>query len=219
MSNEAKNPLFAKYNQKADFSPKNFDQKTSDQDSWKILVVDDEPEVHDVTRLALRKFEFQEKRLTLLSAYSGQDARHLIQTHPDTAVILLDVVMEQDNTGLEFIKYTRDVLQNQAVRIILRTGQAGQAPERKVVLEYDINDYKLKTELTTEKLFTTLVTALRSYQYITLLAERTAELKKNNEKLQQEIEQRKRAEKALKTYTTELEQSNRELWKKMMMEV
>ncbi len=216
MSNEARNPLFAKNDQKVDFSPKKFDQKTSDQDSWKVLVVDDEPEVHDVTRLALRKFEFQGKHISLLNAYSAQTAGRLMQTHPDTAVVLLDVVMERDDAGLELIKYIREVLRNQTVRIILRTGQPGQAPERKIVLEYDINDYKLKTELTTEKFFTTLITALRSYQYITLLAERTAELKKTNEKLRQEIKQRKRAEEDLKIHTTELEQSNRELWKNMM---
>ncbi len=142
MSNEARNPLFAKNNQKVDFSPKNLGQKTPDQDSWKVLVVDDEPEVHDVTKLALRKFEFQGKRITLMNAYSAQDARHLMQTQPDIAVVLLDVVMEQDDAGLELIKYIRDVLQNQPLRIILRTGQPGQAPERKVDLENDINDYK-----------------------------------------------------------------------------
>ncbi len=217
MPSEAKKPLFTTSDKKISFSSKPFGQKPAGQTSWKILVVDDDPEVHEVTKLALRKFKFREQPLDILSAYSGSGAKHLIQAHPDAAVILLDVVMEDDNAGLGLVKYIRDVLQNHQVRIILRTGQPGQAPEKEVILEYDINDYKLKTEMTSQKLFTTLVTALRSYHQTTLLAERTAELKRANEKLQQEISDRKRAEAALKTYTTELERNNRELWKKMML--
>ena len=47
------------------------------------------------------------------------------------------------------------------MRIILRTGEPGQAPERQVIVDYDINDYKAKTELTADKLFTALTAALQ----------------------------------------------------------
>jgi response regulator RpfG family c-di-GMP phosphodiesterase len=49
---------------------------------------------------------------------------------------------------------------------VLRTGQPGQAPEEKVIVDYDINDYKEKTELNRTKLFTTVFTALRAYRDI-----------------------------------------------------
>ncbi|PCI29517.1 MAG: hypothetical protein COB67_03945 [SAR324 cluster bacterium] len=136
------------------------------QDFWKVILVDDEESVHQVTKIALSNFEFRGKRLQFFSAYTGIEAKQLIEKHPDTAVILLDVVMEEDNTGLELIKYIRNQLKNSRSRIILRTGQPGQAPEKKIVAEYDIHDYKTKTELTTQKLFTMMVTALRSYQEI-----------------------------------------------------
>lgn len=131
---------------------------------WKLLVVDDEDEVHAVTSLALEDFHFAGRPLELINAYSGAEAKQIISDDPDIALILLDVVMETDQAGLDVAKYIRETLRNRFVRIILRTGQPGQAPELKVITEYDINDYKEKTELTRQKLYTTVYTALSSYR-------------------------------------------------------
>ena len=131
-------------------------------DPWKILIVDDEAEVHDVTRLVLSGFQFKGRGLCFLDAFTGGEARQLLAQHPDIALILLDVVMEENDTGLALVKYIREELGNRFVRIILRTGQPGQAPEERVIVEYDINDYKEKTELTAQKLVTTVVAALRT---------------------------------------------------------
>ncbi len=131
---------------------------------WKVLIVDDEEGVHLVTKLALEGFEFEGKGLQFLSAYSGSEAIKVMEENPDVAVILLDVVMEEDDAGLKVANYIRNVLKNRITRIILRTGQPGQAPEKEVIINYDINDYKTKTELTAQKLFTTMVAALRSYR-------------------------------------------------------
>lgn len=146
--------------------------------SWKILIVDDEPEVHAVTRLALNDFSFQGKNLTFLSAYSGEEARQLIKQQTDIAIILLDVVMETDDAGLQVASYIREQLKNDQVRIILRTGQPGQAPERDVIIHYDINDYKSKTELTAQKLFTVVMSGLRSYRDILSLEQSRQGLEK-----------------------------------------
>lgn len=132
----------------------------------KVLVVDDEKEVHAVTRMVLKDYMFESRGLEIFGAYSGHEARQMILEHPDIALTLLDVVMEEDDAGLKFIKYIREELGNRFMRIILRTGQPGQAPERKVVAEYDINDYKEKGELTAQKLFTTITASLRSYEHL-----------------------------------------------------
>lgn len=137
--------------------------------SWKLLIVDDEREVHGVTQLALDGFEFHGRPLTFLHAYSGEEACQVARDTPDLAVILLDVVMEADDAGLRVVRYIRETLGNRFVRIILRTGQPGQAPEHRVITEYDINDYKHKTELTRQKLFTTVYTSLSSYRDLVAL--------------------------------------------------
>lgn len=146
--------------------------------SWKVLIVDDEPEVHAVTRLALNDFSFQQKRLEFISAYSGEEAQKILATQPDIAVVLLDVVMETDDAGLKVASYIRETLGNHFVRIILRTGQPGQAPERQVIVNYDINDYKSKTELTAQKLFTVMMSSLRSYRDIISLEQSRQGLEK-----------------------------------------
>ncbi|MEG4086211.1 ATP-binding protein [Microcoleus sp. POL10_C6] len=164
------------------FADETTEEKLSE--SWKILVVDDESQVHTATEISLRKFVFENKSLTFINAYSAREAKQLIQENPDVAIILLDVIMETDDAGLNFVKYVREVLGNQLVRIILRTGQPGQVPEKSIIINYDINDYKTKTELTTSKLYTTMLTALRSFSL--------------SHKLQSEIERREQVEKALR---------------------
>lgn len=132
--------------------------------SWKILIVDDEEEVHNITRMVFEKFSFDGIGVECISAHSSAEAKDFLGKYGDIAVVFLDVVMEAEDAGLQLVKYIRNELKNHLVRIILRTGQPGKAPEAKVIMEYDINDYKGKTELTAQKLQTTLVAALRSYR-------------------------------------------------------
>ena len=139
---------------------------TSTARKWKIAVIDDDQAVHEGTRFALSDFNLHGQTLEILSAYSAAEGRKLMRAHPDIAAVLLDVIMETDAAGLDLVEYIRNELKNETVRIILRTGQPGQAPERRVIVQYDINDYKAKTELTADKLFTSLTAALRSYQQL-----------------------------------------------------
>lgn len=136
---------------------------------WKILVVDDEQGVHLVTKLALKNFTFDNKELKLFHAYSAAQALEILVEHPNIAIVLLDVVMESEYAGLGLVKKIREDLKNTTTRIVLRTGQPGQAPEREVIQNYDINGYKTKTELTANKLFTLMYATLRSYRDIITL--------------------------------------------------
>src|SRR6266852_5432151 len=138
---------------------------------WKVAVIDDEPAVHDGTRFALSDYRLNGQGLEILSAHSAAEGRDLLRSHADVAVVLLDVIMETDTAGLGLVEFIRDELKNETVRIILRTGQPGQAPERRVIVDYDINDYKAKTELTADKLFTAMTAALRSYQQLQRMVE------------------------------------------------
>src|SRR5882672_5635002 len=133
---------------------------------WKIAVIDDDQAVHEGTRFALSDYNLHGATLEILSAHSAAEGRVLMRNNPDIAAVLLDVIMETDVAGLELVEYIRNEIRNETVRIILRTGQPGQAPERRVIVQYDINDYKAKTELTADKLFTSLTAALRSYQQL-----------------------------------------------------
>lgn len=138
---------------------------------WKVLMVDDAPEVHQVTRMVLRNVRFLDRPIEFISGYSAAEGRKLIQEHADAAVVFLDVVMETDHAGLEMVKFIREDVGNKLIRIILRTGQAGDAPEADVIQQYDINDYKNKAELSDDRLHTTLIVALRSYNDMVTIEE------------------------------------------------
>ena len=160
------------------FADDDDENEQEDLGSWKVLIVDDEPEVHAVTKLALNDFSLNGKTLEFVSAYSGEEAKAIFKAHNDIAVVLLDVVMEADDAGLQVADYIRNELDNHFTRIILRTGQPGQAPEKDVIINYDINDYKSKTELTAQKLFTVIIAALRSYRDIIVIEENRRGLEK-----------------------------------------
>ena len=132
--------------------------------SWKILVVDDEADIRTLTRLNLKGFSFDGRELQIIEAASAQEARQLLSEHDDIAVALIDVVMETDDAGLRLVEYIRRELENKMIRLVVRTGQPGVAPERYVIDNFDIDDYKDKTELTATRLYTTVRSALKAYR-------------------------------------------------------
>jgi diguanylate cyclase (GGDEF)-like protein len=137
--------------------------ETASGTPWTVLVVDDDAEVHAVTRLMLTHARIEGRGLNLLHAHSAAEARPMLARHGDIALVLLDVVMETEHAGLDLAQYVRDQLGNDAVRIVLRTGQPGQAPAHDVVARYNIDDYVAKSELTFERLQILVTTALRTY--------------------------------------------------------
>jgi two-component system, sensor histidine kinase len=131
-----------------------------------VLVVDDDETVIQVTRLLLSRFRFDGHALELICASSGHEAIDILSQRDDLAIVLLDVVMESDDSGFQVVNFIRNTLNNHTLRILLRTGQPGLAPERQVINDYDINDYIAKTEATTNRLSLSMTNALRSYRDI-----------------------------------------------------
>lgn len=170
-------------------------------DTWPVLIVDDDDEIHKLSKLVLNTYQYQGKNLTLYHAYNSEQALKLIQSIDNLSLILLDVVMETDDSGLKIAGHVREVFNNTLVRIILRTGQPGEMPEHEVMLNYDINDYKSKTELTKQRLFTSITASLRTYEHLIQLDEMTKELSAFNENLEAKVIER----------TKQLEQANTDL--------
>ncbi|MBF0146188.1 MAG: DUF3369 domain-containing protein [Magnetococcales bacterium] len=140
-----------------------------DHTSWTILVVDDDPDVLAITRISLKDFRFSGRGARLLFAQSAKEALEIYRNEPGIALALIDVVMETDDAGLKLVQTIREEFQDHTIRLIIRTGQPGHAPERYVIDNYDIDDYKEKTELTSIKLYTTVRSALKSYRDLQLI--------------------------------------------------
>lgn len=161
---------------------------------WKILLVDDEPDIHVVLRMALDGVVVEGRSLELLDAYSAAEARQCLAENREIALVLLDVVMESNSAGLDLVQYIRNDLSNNNIQILLVTGQPGYAPEREVVTKYAIDGYRLKSELTADKIFAFVYSALRTFLALNeldkhhrrlteLVAERTRELELRNAQL------------------------------------
>lgn len=145
---------------------------------WRVLIVDDDVEIHTITKLALSGVMCFDRPLSFTHAYSAQEALDVLRVDPDFAVVILDVVMESDDAGLKLVDNIRNSLGLDALRIILRTGQPGTAPEVDIIAKYDINDYKSKTDLTRNKLLTSIYSAIRCYRQFLLIKEGTASLER-----------------------------------------
>lgn len=140
---------------------------TASVGTWKVLIVDDDDEMHHVTKLSLSDFLFEDKALEFISVYSGDEARRILKERDDIALVFLDVVMESDDAGLKVSQYIRNELENYFTRVVLRTGQPGFAPINDVMEDYDIDGYLAKTEITKQRLNHTCYIALRSYRDLT----------------------------------------------------
>ena len=158
--------------------------------AWKVLVVDDEEEVHRLTQMVLEDYTFESRKLEVLTAFTGKDAVRIMEAEEGIALVMLDVVMETDDAGLKVVRYIREKLNNDIVQIVLRTGQPGLAPPQEIIAEYNINSYNSKVELTAQKIFTIVTASLRAYKL-------ASSLDLANRKLKEELIQRKKAEREI----------------------
>ena len=139
------------------------DKTYSKKEVYKVLLVDDDENIHKITTTAINSMTFSSFDIEVVSTYSAAEAKSYLQKNKDVALAFIDVVMETPESGLELVNYIREELQLKMMRLVIRTGQANEAPQMEVVEKYDIDDYKEKTELTMQKLFTTIRTSIRSY--------------------------------------------------------
>ncbi len=137
---------------------------------WRILIVDDDQQVHTTTEFALADVRILGRALEFLHAYNSRDAQQILSRESGIAVVFLDVVMETEDAGLKLVRVIREELGLDELRIILRTGQPGYAPELQAIRDFDINDYRTKSELTRTRLVTSLTSAIRSYEQIQTIA-------------------------------------------------
>ncbi|HEY1793541.1 MAG TPA: hypothetical protein VGG34_11535 [Opitutaceae bacterium] len=141
------------------------------QRSYPVLLVDDDPDVLSVSKLALRGIRVFGVPLDVHVAASKAEAIALLARRTSRlptgrevapfAVALIDVVMETNTAGLELCAHIRETMKNGITQIYVRTGQAGLAPERAVIDRYDINGYFTKVEMNEQKLYTIVKAAVR----------------------------------------------------------
>lgn len=142
------------------------DNNDQAKNSWKILVVDTDNFVHVMIKEVLKDFKFEDKPLSIFSAYSGPEALKILSKNKDIALVILDLYIGGKAAGLKFTRYIREVIENSAVRIVLMTSLENGRLEKDAILNYDINGYEEKNELLSKKLHTVVISSLRAYRDI-----------------------------------------------------
>jgi len=149
-----------------EFAKEKEEDKTLSHETWKILVIDDEQSIHDITANALKSVVIDGRRLELISAVSAADAKIKLSENDDIALALVDVIMETPTAGLDLVNYIRKEMGNHLIRLVIRTGQPDEVPERDIIDQYDITDYKEKTELSVDKFYTVVRSSIRQYSHL-----------------------------------------------------
>jgi CheY-like chemotaxis protein len=146
------------------------------QTEWPVLLVDDDPDVLAVSKLAMRSFEIDGVPIKLFTATSKAEAVKLLSGSlggtvlPYLSVAFIDVVMETDQAGLDLCRYIRETQRNRLTQIYIRTGQPGMAPERDVIDRYDINGCFTKVEATEDKLYSLVKAGIRQFDFASMAA-------------------------------------------------
>jgi CheY-like chemotaxis protein len=133
---------------------------------WNVLIVDDEPDIHEISELSLKRETVFGAKLKLHHAKSAKEARDFFE-YDDAAAALavafIDVVMETDDAGLQLCKYIREERGEHVTQLILRTGQPGKAPPRQIIDDHNVSGYMTKIEATPDRLYMVLKTAIQQY--------------------------------------------------------
>lgn len=133
---------------------------------WKILIADDDNFIHRMIKEMNQDIKFENKRIEFYSAYTSQEAIDILEENQDMALVLIDVFLEEQNSGLRLVEYIREEIKNSDIRIVLMTGKGSMILQEKAILNYDINGYENKSELFSKKMNTVILSTLRSFRDI-----------------------------------------------------
>ncbi len=142
-----------------DERPGDADPSSDGAQALVVLIVDDGRGVHDATLLALQGERVPGRPLAFRHAYSAAEARRLLSEDGTIAVVLLDVVRESPDAGLKLVAGIRGELGRPDLKVIVRTGQPGRAPEAEVRGDLSIDGYITKATLTRAMLLEALAQA------------------------------------------------------------
>ena len=129
---------------------------------WRVLVVDDNQGILDLSDIVLAGVVFARRPVTLFFATSALEAERVLAEwgHQGFALALIDMVMEDQTAGLRLIEHIRGTLGNQRMRLMLRTGMSSGALAAEVMRRLDIDGCHLKTDLRAQHLIDLVLASL-----------------------------------------------------------
>ena len=187
--------------------------------NWKVLLADDDPIFHKIGHAKLDGVEFDGHQIETFNSDDYKSSCLFLQENPDTALVVLDIHMDEASTGFKIIDFVRNDLNNSELRILLYTGDSNIESEESMLDSYAVSGYLSKTDPAPEQLLTKVKLALRSYsdiRKVKKLGQTNSELEKEvavhtrqlldlSAKLQSEVIKRQKTEDELKNINDNLE--------------
>jgi CheY-like chemotaxis protein len=115
---------------------------------WVLLIVDDEPQVHEATTLTLRRGRVANRPFRFLHAHSAAEAKEIICAEAHIDLVLLDVMMETRDAGFKLVQELRGPLARSDLKILIRSGQPGAEQEHTIAQRHPVEGYMQKTQQT-----------------------------------------------------------------------
>lgn len=133
---------------------------------FEVLVVDDEPDVIDVTKVALKNTSIYGSDIRVIPCRSKQSTLELLSEKVKSftiAIGLIDIRMEGEMSGLELCNYIRYALNNRAINLYIRTGSEDAGLEEEAIKNYEIDGYLSLSQMTRDKLFSIIACGIKNY--------------------------------------------------------
>ena len=157
---------------------------------WKVLITDDQEMIHVMIKHYLKDYQFQGIGLQFIDSFSCKDAKSLLNNNPDIAVVILDVMLEEPDSGFQIVQYIRETLNNKLLKIIMLTGNLDIEKAKFFFMTYDIDIYCPKYDI--NKIYFMMTASLRAYQSsysIHILHDELKQKLKNQESAEQELKE------------------------------
>lgn len=132
--------------------------------AWKVLIVDTDDTLEALAANTFVNETFHNRQIEIITASSSAQAKVQLQQHPDCALILMSINLELDQAGFFVVHFIRNKLDNQFLRIILFTESEEQVAQHGLIASYDFDDLRLKADLSSDHLYTVVLTNLRTYE-------------------------------------------------------
>ena len=133
---------------------------------WKILMIDDDEQVHQSTVLALGDEVVLGRKLSFDHARSAKEALDIMNkgdSIPDLAFV--DMVMETPDAGLRFAMAAKESTSWSSVKILLRSGQPGFSNEMEKARSLGVEGFAQKASISRSVLISALVELLSGRNY------------------------------------------------------
>lgn len=136
----------------------------------KVMMLDFDDAFTSRVSPILSNLKFEGRDVVVYSSKVSENVKkYILDYNNELSIILIRILDINDEKAFSLIRYVRDVLLNDNVRIIAIVGKIDEALEKNLIVNHNINDLREDSEITEQRLFTIILSQLRTFRDIVQL--------------------------------------------------